>query len=61
MTYRETDRFVINLSKGLIEGGYDVTAILSVDPEERPPRKQESISTRTKVLKNCQLKGELSE
>lgn len=57
MTFGGTDTFVINLCKGLIQDGYDVTVILSVDEQEELPREHELLSTGIRVVKTCHLRG----
>ena len=56
MTFGGTDTFVINLCKGLIQDGYDVTVILSVDEQEELPREHELLSTGIRVVKTCHLR-----
>lgn len=43
MTFGGTDTFVINLCKGLIRDGYDVTVMLSVNKDEVLPREASCI------------------
>lgn len=57
MTFGGTDTFVINLGKGLIQDGYDVTVILSVDEQEELPREHELLSAGIRVVKTCHLRG----
>lgn len=57
MTFGGTDTFVINLCKGLIKDGYDVTVVLSVDADEVLPRETELSSTGVRVEKTCHLRN----
>lgn len=55
LTYGGTDTFVINLCKGLVRDGYDVTAILSVDKAQDLPREKELADTGCRIIKTCYL------
>lgn len=57
MTYGGTDTFVINLCRGLVKNGHDVTVILSVDEDEYLPREGELLATGVHILKTCHLHG----
>ena len=50
-----TDTFVINLVKGLDKMKYDVTLILSIDPNEASDRKTEVLNVGVKVLETCSV------
>lgn len=50
-----TDTFVINLVKGLDKTKYDVTLILSIDPNEASDRKTEVLNEGVKVLETCSV------
>ena len=57
MTYGGTDTFVINLCRGLVKDGYDVTVVLSADENETLPREGELLDTGVRVLRTCHLRG----
>lgn len=55
LTYGGTDTFVINLCRGLVRDGYDVTVILSVDKAQDLPREKELADTGCRIIKTCYL------
>lgn len=57
MTYGGTDTFVINLCKGLVHNGYDVTVVLSTDPSKQEVREKELADTGVRIVKTCSLQG----
>lgn len=57
LSFGGTDTFVINLCKGLIRDGYDVTVALSVDKEKQVLRENELLDTGIKIIKTCSLRG----
>lgn len=57
MTYGGTDTFVINLCKGLIKDGYEVTVVLSMNENEVAPRLDELKCTGVKIAWTCSLDG----
>ena len=61
MTYGGTDTFVINLCRGLVKDGYDVTVVLSADENETLPREGELLDTGVRILKTCHLHGGASK
>lgn len=61
MNYGGTDTFVINLCKGLVLDGYDVTVVLSMDKDEIPPREKDLIDTGVRIKKTCNLNGTISK
>lgn len=50
-----TDTFVLNLSKGLIKDGYNVTVILSIDSQKKALRESELTDIGVRVLKTSSL------
>lgn len=53
-----TDSFVLTLTKGLIEDGYDVTIAMAVDPDSPPQfREAEAIALGAKIYKTSDLDG----
>ncbi|MDD3141276.1 MAG: glycosyltransferase [Lachnospiraceae bacterium] len=61
MTFGGTDTFVINLCKGLVCDGYDVTVVLSADADENLPREKELASTGARITKTCHPRKILSK
>lgn len=59
LAYGGTDTFVLNLCKGLVQDGYDVTVILSVDPRKQIVRENELLETGAKIRKTCSIQGGL--
>lgn len=55
ITYGGTDTFVINLCKGLVTGGYDVTVVLSIDKEKAGPRLNDLKATGARITWTCSL------
>lgn len=53
ISYGGTDTFVINLCKGLVKDGYNVTVVLSVDQNESGPRLDELQSTGVRIVWTC--------
>jgi glycosyltransferase involved in cell wall biosynthesis len=60
MVYGGTDTFVINLSKGLIKDGYNVTVILSTDSKQKELREDELLATGATIIKTCSLQNGIS-
>ena len=48
-----TDTFVINLVKGLDKTKYNITLVLSIDPNEASERKIEVLNMGVNVLETC--------
>ena len=62
LTYGGTDTFVINMCKGLVMDGHDVTVILSMDEENAGPRLKELQDTGVSVEWTCSFtKGVLAK
>ena len=53
MTVGGTDTFVINLCKGLVKDGYDVTVVLSIDKEKAGPRLNDLKATGVRLAWTC--------
>lgn len=52
-----TDTFVINVAKGLIENGHDVTVVMAVDDDNLQFREQEAIDSGIRIFRTCDLDG----
>lgn len=55
LTYGGTDIFVLNLCSGLVEDGYEVTVVLSIDEETTCPRLKDLKNTGVKIAWTCSL------
>ena len=55
-----TDTFVINLVKGLDKTKYNITLVLSIDPNEASERKIEVLNMGVNVLETCSVNKGLS-
>lgn len=55
LAYGGTDTFVINLCKGLVRDGFDVTVVLSVDRKKDILREKELYSIGVSIVRTCSL------
>lgn len=55
LSHGGTDTFVINLCKGLVQDGYNVTVVLSMDKNKPGPRLNDLIETGVGIVWTCPL------
>lgn len=57
LTFGGTDTFVINLCKGLVNDGYNVTVVLSVDEQKEIIREKELFEMGVTTVRTCSLQS----
>lgn len=57
LAFGGTDTFVINLCKGLVNDGYDVTVVLSVDEQKEIIREKELFEMGVTTVRTCSLQS----
>lgn len=57
LSYGGTDTFVINLCRGLVRDGYDVTVLLSMDQDASGPRLHDLQETGVHIVWTCAIKN----
>ncbi|MCB6416149.1 glycosyltransferase [Faecalimonas umbilicata] len=55
--YGGTDTFVLNLCKGLIQDGYEVTVVLSEEPHNISPRENELFDIGVEIIKTSSIQN----
>lgn len=57
LAFGGTDTFVINLCKGLVSDGYEVTVVLSTNKGKNLLREKELLNIGVTIIKTCSLQG----